>query len=75
MSGTGYGWYIGSDGKAGTGWVISGSNTPTTSENVTSTRYLYSFNIPVGAYANDGGSLVRKSGKSRLRSGVQCNFA
>lgn len=58
VSGTGYGWYIGSDGEAGTGWVLSGSNTPTTSENVTSTRYLYSFNIPVGAYANDGGSLV-----------------
>ena len=58
VSGTGYGWYIGSGGKIGTGWVLSGSNTPTTSENVTSTRYLYSFNIPVGAYANDGGSLV-----------------
>ena len=58
VSGTGYGWYIGSGGEIGTGWVLSGSNTPTTSENVTSTRYLYSFNIPVGAYANDGGSLV-----------------
>lgn len=58
VSGTGYGWYIGSGGEIGTGLVLSGSNTPTTSENVTSTRYLYSFNIPVGAYANDGGSLV-----------------
>lgn len=58
VSGTGYGWYIGSDGKAGTGWVISGSNTPTTSESVTSTRYLYSFNVPASVYANDGGSLV-----------------
>jgi len=58
VSGAGYGWYIGSGGEIGTGWVLSGSNTPTTSENVTSTRYLYSFNIPVGAYANDGGSLV-----------------
>lgn len=58
VSGTGYGWYIGSDGEAGTGWVISGSNTPTTSESVTSTRYLYSFNVPASVYANDSGSLV-----------------
>ena len=67
VSGTGYGWYIGSGGKIGTGWVLSGSNTPTTSENVTSTRYLYSFNIPVGAYANDGGSLVNPD------CGAECN--
>jgi hypothetical protein len=58
VSGTGYGWYIGSGGKIGTGWVLSGSNTPTTSESVTSTRYLYSFNVPASVYANDGGSLV-----------------
>lgn len=67
VSGTGYGWYIGSGGEIGTGWVLSGSNTPTTSENVTSTRYLYSFNIPVGAYANDGGSLVNPD------CGAECN--
>lgn len=67
VSGTGYGWYIGSGGKIGTGWVLSGSNTPTTSENVTSTRYLYSFNIPVCAYANDGGSLVNPD------CGAECN--
>ena len=67
VSGTGYGWYIGSDGKAGTGWVISGSNTPTTSENVTSTRYLYSFNVPTSVYANDGGSLVNPD------CGAECN--
>lgn len=58
VSGTGYGWYIGSDGEAGTGWVVSGSNTPTTRDSVTAIRYLYSFNVPVGVYANDGGSLV-----------------
>lgn len=67
VSGTGYGWYIGSGGEIGTGWVLSGSNTPTTSENVTSTRYLYSFNIPVGVYANDGGSLVNPD------CGAECN--
>lgn len=67
VSGTGYGWYIGSGGEIGTGWVLSGSNTPTISENVTSTRYLYSFNIPVGAYANDGGSLVNPD------CGAECN--
>lgn len=67
VSGTGYGWYIGSDGEAGTGWVISGSNTPTTSESVTSTRYLYSFNVPASVYANDGGSLVNPD------CGAECN--
>ena len=67
VSGTGYGWYIGSGGEIGTGWVLSGSNTLTTSENVTSTRYLYSFNIPVGAYANGGGSLVNPD------CGAECN--
>ena len=67
VSGTGYGWYIGSDGEAGTGWVISGSNTPTTSESVTSTRYLYSFNVPTSVYANDGGSLVNPD------CGAECN--
>lgn len=58
VSGTGYGWYIGSDGETGTGWVVSGSNTPTTRESGIAVRYLYSFNVPVGVYANDGGSLV-----------------
>lgn len=67
VSGTGYGWYIGSDGEAGTGWVLSGSNTPTTSESVTSTRYLYSFNVPASVYANDGGSLVNPD------CGAECN--
>ena len=37
---------------------MSGSNTPTTRESVTAVRYLYSFNVPVSVYANDGGSLV-----------------
>lgn len=67
VSGTGYGWYIGSDGETGTGWVVSGSNTPTTRESVTAVRYLYSFNVPVGVYANDGGSLVNPD------CGAECN--
>ena len=61
---SGAGVYRKSDGKlgvgfvSGTGWVVSGSNTPTTRDSVTAIRYLYSFNVPVGVYANDGGSLV-----------------
>lgn len=65
VSGTGYSTYISPDGEIGAGWTVSSTGrTPDREEKVTLTRYFYSWNVPVTAYANDGGSMLNPDGRA-----------